>query len=304
MDKISNLMGEINCLREKEEQAKKLIDEMGGQYYLKYQEIAKAYQDFYARKTNKEFVLYNDFPKLDALRIYLSERNLFPLYEYGLLNVKELVEIIKHLYQFKSGNEYDILTMGAVERMGESHLYFMVGNNKTLEPYREYNGKFVNSYNLFNDINDRKKNLIIIDTDHDYRNLVNIECLTGDISDEPGLLNYFNEYERRYMPFGISNNKQIFSRNLRSSLNYSGGYKMKGIKDVMDFNIHPFDTYIAKVLISIVIYIRNNNIQELSNDDYNHIFGVLFGEKVDIVEDAKKDIPRQLIYVPNKKTNR
>ncbi len=72
----------------------------------------------------------------------------------------------------------------------------------------------------------------------------------------------------------------------------------------MDFDIHPLDTYIANVLISIVIYKRNNDIQELSSDDYNHIFSVLFGEKVNIVEEAQKDIPRKLIYVLNQKTGR
>lgn len=318
MDKITALTKEIEYWELKKEEAKKLIEKSEEQCNLKYGEIAQAYQDFYIRKTNKEFVLYNDFPSLDALKTYLCRLSgKFPLHEYGTLNIKELAEIIKYLYQFKTGKEYQIFTMGAVELDGEPvyggqvfsskpHLYLMIGNNKTLEPYSEYNGKFVNSNKLYLNIylDARGQSIINIEIDEDYKNSMGIECLTGHIFDKPGLLNYYNECYYQYMTFDASEKKQIFSSNIRSSLNYSGGYKIKGIKDVLDFNIHPFDTYIAKVLISIIIYKKNNNIQELSNDDYNHIFDVLFREKVNIIEDSKKDIPRQLIYVPNEKSGR
>lgn len=318
MDKITSLTREIEYWKNQSEEAKKLIEKAKQQCDLKYGEIAKAYQDFYTRKTNKEFVLCNDFPSLDALKMYSYRiSNNFPLHEYGILNVKELAEIIKHLYQFKTGKEYQIFTIGTVELEGEPvyggqvfsskpHLYLMVGNNKALEPYGEYNGKFVNSNKLYLNIflNARGRNIINIEADRDYHNSIGIECLTGHIFDESGLLNYYNECYQQYTTFKVSENKQIFSEYLQSSLNYSGGYKMKGIKDVMGFNIHPFDTYIAKVLISIIIYKRNNNIQELSNEDYNHIFGVLFGEKVDIVRDSKIDIPKRLIYIPNEKSGR
>lgn len=318
MDKITALTKEINYWENQKKEAKKLIEKSEQQCDLKYGEIAKAYGDFYTGKTNKEFVLYNDFPSLDALETYLCKiSGKFPLHEHGTLNVKELSEIIRHLYQFKTGKEYQIFTMGAVEIDSEPiyggrvysskpHLYLMIGNNKNLEPYSEYNGKFVNSDGLYLNIhlNAKGQNIINIEVDRDYHNPIGIECSTGHIFDKPGLLNYYNECYQQYMTFVASEKKQIFSSYLRSSLKYSGGYKMKGIKDVMDFNVHPFDTYIAKVLISIIIYKRNNNIQELSNEDYNHIFDVLFGEKVDIVGDSKVDIPKKLIYIPNEKSGR
>lgn len=316
MDKITTFNKEIDYWKNQREEAKKLIEKSEQQCDLKYAEIAKAYQDFYTKKTNKEFVLYNNFPSLDALDTYLLRTsNKFPLHEYGNLNVKELAEIIKYLYQFKTGKEYQIFTMGAVELDAEPvyggqvfsskpHLYFMIGNNKTLEPYSEYNGKFVNSDELYLNIyfNARGKSIINIEADSAYHKSMEIECSTGHIFDKPGFLNYYDEYSKQYMTFTPSKYKQIFSSNPRSSLNLSGGYKMKGIKDVMNFNIHPFDTYIAKVLVSIIIYKRNNNIQELSDEDYNHIFDVLFREKVDIVGDTKVDIPKRLIYVPNEKS--
>lgn len=318
MDKINALTREIEYLKKQKVEAKKLIENLKHQCDLKYGEIAKAYEDFYTRKLNKEFVLYNDFPSLDALETYLFRiSNKFPLHEYGSLNIKELAEIIKHLYQFRTGKEYSIFTIGAVELDGEPvyggqvysskpHLYYMIGNDKTLEPYSEYNGKFVNSNKLYLNIylHARGRNIINIEADRDYRNFAGIECLTGHIFDKPGLLNYYNECYNQYMTFETSDQKQIFSNNIRSSLNFSGGYKIKGIKDVIDFNIHPFDSYIAKVLISIIIYKRNNNIQKLSNEDYNHIFDVLFREKVDIVENSKVDIPKRLVYVPNEKNGR
>lgn len=317
MNKINALNKEIERLQEEKARAQEIIKMVDNQCNLKYGEIAKAYEDFYTSKVNKEFVLYEKFPSLSALEIYLRRvSDQFPLQDYGKLNIKELTEIIKHLYQFKTGKEYKIFTMGAVELDGSPvyggqvfssrpHLYFMVGNDKTLEPYQEYNGKFVNSDRLYLNVycHARGRNIINIEAEQDDYNL-GMECLTGHIFDKSNVINYFNECYHQYMNFQVSAKKQIFSDHIRSSLNFSGGYKKKGIKDVMDFILHPDDTYIAKVLISIVIYKRNNHIQDLSNDDYKHIFDVLFGEKVDIVENAKKDIPKQLIYVPNEKSGR
>lgn len=316
MDKITVLTKEIEYLKIEKENAKKLIEEADKQCDLKYGEIAKAYQDFYTRKTNKEFVLYNDFPSLDALDTYMCRiSRKFPLHEYGLLNVKDLAEIIKNLYQFKTGKEYQIFTIGCVEKhnvpvyggfefLSKPHLYLIVGNVKTLEQFGEYNGKLLNSEDVYRNIylDAQGKNIIAIEAGRDYNNEIGIECLTGDTNDVQHRLNYYDECYGVYSFFGADKEKQIFSSNIRSSLNYSGGYKIKGIKDVLDFIIHPFETYIAKVLISIIIYKRNNNIQELSNEDYNHIFDVLFGEKVDIVGSSKIDIPQKLIYVPDKKT--
>ncbi len=310
MNKINKLMKDIEYINLQKEEAKRKIKKFDSQCRLKFSEIAQSYQDFYMQKNNKEFVLYENFPNMKALEIYLSlNLNNFPLYEYGELNIKELVEIIKYLYQFRTDKEYHILTIGAVElcydawRKSIPHLYFLVGNDKTLEPFEEYNGKFINSNKLYLNVfcNARGQNIINIEAKEDYSNSIEIECLTRNETDVLGSINYYDGYYGQYDSFEVSEKKQIFSSNMRSSLNFSGGYKVKGIKDVMDFNIHPFDSFIAKVLISIIIYKRNNNIQEFSNDDYNHIFEVLYGEKVDIIGDSQKDFTRKLLYVPPRK---
>lgn len=318
MDRISTIDREIKELERQKEEAQKVINEASEQINLKYDELAKAYEDFYTRKTNKEFVYFKDFPKMDALDFYLHRiSKSFPLYDNGVFNIKELAEMIKHLFQFRTDKEFQILTIGAVELDGspvyggqvfssKPHLYFLIGDEKSLKPFKEYDGKFVNSNSLYSDIflDARGQNIIVIEAESAYPDTLGMECLTQQASDIKGHINYYNDCYRMYHTYGVSDKKQIFSYNLRSHLNYSGGYKIKGIKDVIDFIIHPFDSYIAKILISAAIYKRNNNIQELTGDDYNHIFDVLFGEKVDIIGDANKNIPKSLIYVPNEETNR
>ena len=311
MDEIYKLMKEKKALEQQRKNLELLIEENNLQYSSTIEDIAQAYQDFYDKKTNKEFVLYDRYPSIEVLKIYLRKSSQrFPLYDFGILNVKELAEIIKHVYQFKTGKEFEILTIGATEKHGtpvyggqtfslRPHLFFMVGNGESLSLFKEYNGMYVSSDKLYANIYLQAygRNIINIEVDRDYRNPLGIECLTGSLFDEKGNINYSDDQGNLYDTFDGSINKQIFSKNIVSNLNSS---KIKGIKDVLDFKIYPFDTYIAKILISIVIYKRNNQIQQLTKEDYNHIFDVLFGEKANIVEDVEKDIPRQLIYVPSK----
>lgn len=148
-----------------------------------------------------------------------------------------------------------------------------------------------------------KKDLINIDVERfgDRDKLLDIECLTGSIFDKSGKINYYNFAHDGYDIFEPNLEKQIFSTTIRSNLT-SSKYKTKGIKDAFSFQIHPSDSYIAKILISMVIYKRNNQLKDFSSEDYNHIFDVLYGESVDIIEDAKKDIPKQLRYIPGEKS--
>lgn len=311
MDIIYKLTKEKKALEQKKKDLELQIEQNNLQYRSNIENIAQAYQNFYDKKTNKEFVLYERYPSIESLKLYLREISWrFPLYDFGVLNVKELVEIIKHIYQFKTGKEFEILTIGATEKHGivfnysmQPHVYFLVGTEKSLGSFKKYNGMYVNSDRFYRDIYlytymfGYGKNLINIEIDSDHGNSLGIECLTGSLFDKKGKINYSDDQGTFYDTFDGSINKQIFSGNIISKLDDSD---FKGIKDVLDFDVHPFDTYIAKILISIVIYKRNNQIQQLTEKDYNHIFDVLFGEKVTILEDVEKDIPRQLIYVPGK----
>ena len=215
----------------------------------------------------------------------------------------------------KTGKEFDIVTVGTVEFHGtpvyggqtfsmKPHLHFIIGNDKTLEPFREYQGLFVNSDKLYTTIDLRAtgKDLVNIEVNQDYRTPLGIECLTGSLWDEKGTINYSDDCGSYYETFDASLYKQIFSSHIRSNWGFYS--KQKGIKDVMSFYLHPYDSDIAKILISIVIYKRNNQIKDLTEEDYNHIFDVLYKEKVDIIGASERDIPRTLTYVPNKKSGR
>ncbi|MDD4188015.1 MAG: hypothetical protein PHX04_04565 [Bacilli bacterium] len=296
-------------------EAEKLIIETAEEIKQKNQELAQCYQDFYQSKTKTEFVLYDKFPSADILELYV--RNIsdkFPLYNDGNLNVKEVAELIKHCYQFQKDSEYDVLTIGVNELEGSPvygglswsvnpHLYFMIGNNKTLAPYQEYNGQYVNEDKLYSQIylNAQRKDLISIELDSGYLfPKIDIECLTGNKEDIPGKINYYNSEARDYRHYDFGKLKNIFDYNLRNKVGQKGRYGYNGIKDVLDFRVHVSDTFLAKILISVCIYKRNNGISELSSEDYNHIFDVLYGEKVDIKGQSEIDIPKKLIYVPNK----
>ena len=127
---------------------------------------------------------------------------------------------------------------------------------------------------------------------------MDIECLTDETYDKKGSINYYNFTSNTYENFNVSAYKNIFGYNIRGKISHS---KFSGIKDVFDFDINYMDTYIAKILVSIIIYKRNNQILELTEEHYNHIFDVLFGEKVNMTASIEQDFPKSLVYVPHTK---
>ena len=109
----------------------------------------------------------------------------FPFQHYGILNVKELAEVIKYLYQFQKDKEYFIITVGMTESKvnpGENrmlvkpHLYFLIGNEKTLAPYQSYQGKYVESNELYQAISNssQESDFICIELDRDLNNSLGI----------------------------------------------------------------------------------------------------------------------------------
>ena len=98
MDRINRLSREIRQLEKSKKELEDLLKRSEKQQDIDRKEIAEAYEDFYNNKTNTEFVLYNRYPSIKALELYLqyiSDR--LPLYDFGKLNVKELAEIVKHI---------------------------------------------------------------------------------------------------------------------------------------------------------------------------------------------------------------
>ena len=72
MDEIYKLMKEKKALEQQKKNLELLIEENNLQYSSTIEDIAQAYQDFYDKKTNKEFVLYDRYPSIEVLKIYLS----------------------------------------------------------------------------------------------------------------------------------------------------------------------------------------------------------------------------------------
>ena len=297
------------------EKQKKELEEKLEKHKL---EAGASYENFFINKRNKEFVLYNRFPSSDLLSAYISEVDedfslKFPLFKYGYFNIKELAEIIKYCYQFQRGSEYDILTVGGSNyevfetycgktASIEPHLYFIVGNNKTLAPFKEFDGQYINDDSFHHKISPQtnKKDLIFLEAGRSYYPDIDIECLTGNENDVLEYVNFFDKNQDEYNRVQFSLNKNIYDEQIIDKVNIKGEYGYNGIKDILDFRVHISDTFLAKILVSISIYKRNNNIDKLITKDYNHIFEVLYGEKVYIKENTKTDIPKKLIYVPNK----
>lgn len=312
MDKFTQLKQELEKTKIEKENTQKHLEYLDTKEREIYSQIAASYQDFFEKKQNKEFILYEKFPSIEALNIYFSFHRSFPLHDEGKLNVIELAEVIKHLYQFKTGKEYHIFTVGATELDFEPiyggksnytrpHLNLLIGNENTLAPYQELNGVYSNDRKTHPQIYfAHGKDLINIEVEGYGDRPLKIECLTNNFADKTERINYYDIVEDEFITFVPSLDKNIFSSNIRGNLNCTH-YKTKGIKDALDFDIHPLDSYIAKVLVSMIIYKRNNHLDKFSSKDYHHIFNVLYGEDVDIIEEAKKDIPKQLRYIPDKK---
>ena len=148
MDKISRAKRELFFLKKEIQEEMQKYEEniafLNNCVGKTEQEMAQYYQDFFTKKRNKEFVLYGRYPGIDALELYVNKiSSEFPLYHKGNFNIKELAILIKHFYQFKRNKDYDVLTFGVNKNHGMSlydgqsfslqpHLYFVVGNEKTL----------------------------------------------------------------------------------------------------------------------------------------------------------------------------
>lgn len=320
MDKIRRLQEQRKRLEREQEILKNQIEKVEENINNSEKELANCYQEFFNKKQQKEFVLYERFPSRDVLECYYQEfGHRHPLSKYGELSVKEMAEIIKQLYSFEKQKNYHILTMGLTEEKESflrPYLYFLILSDKYYEELKEENNTFRNEkkFHYFLDYI-KKEDCISLQLERTFNpedNRIEIECLTNHHSDEPGAINYFDYKHdfnwRRYPELRYTSacyfkkTKQIFKFDIGwSAFDKTSIYRYKGIKDVLDFNIHLKDSFIAKVLISICIYKRNNGIVELTSDDYNHIFEILYGERVDIIGLAEKDITRSLTYVPNSK---
>lgn len=314
MDKFLKLKEEREKLEQQKKEAETLIQKCEEGIANKNKEMGRCYADFFKCQTHQDFKLYTRFPSKEALQMYFKYNAIFPLNEEGKFHANELAEMIKQFYSYQKQQEYQIFTIGVNEKKFNKdhgfdfyklvpHLYFLIGNEKILAPFLEYNGQFINKEDFFIWYVEyyREQNIISIPlkNSYDLENPLSIECFTSSKYDKKDKINYYDYICKEYERCIFSKNIDLFANDLSYRVLHTGLYGYNGIRDLFSFNIHKNDTFIAKILLSICIYKYNNGIKELTSEDYHHIFETLYGEEVDIIKEVEKDIPRSLKYVPS-----
>lgn len=265
------------------------------------------YTRYFMDKVSKKMILYDKFPSIDDILDYYFEKSFLadhPLGEYGKFDIKELLEVIKYLYSFYNGEEYNILTFGYLEKSiyhvqeGDfdelkPRLCFLVGNDKTLSDYREYQNLFLGLEKSF-DFSRKKESLVVLNPiEGTVSDTLGIYCKEeGQNINNSGLW-YYDYLSDEYMRVKYLNIYSLFCQNFYQRIN-----NYSGIEDTLSIRVHSVDQFIAKALISIIIYKKNLGKVNLTNEDYKYIFYQLFQDNsVNIKKSIERDIPKNLKYV-------
>lgn len=266
------------------------------------------YVNFFLSKNSKKMILYDKFPDLDTIIKYYSDtfwNNIHPLEEFGKFEIKELLEVIKLLYSIKRQENYKILTTGFLTPKFSKlldgslfelvpNIYFLVGNDKTLDDCFGYQNLFLEEVKDFQFAKKYTANFIAISPKQaTIRDTLDIscQCPNSDCGYYGGI-QYYDELVNNYNTTKYLSIINIFDDNFYNKIS-----RYSGIQDTLSFTIYPDDEFIAKVLLSIVIYKKNHHKQKLSNDDYRYIFYELFKENVNVEKEITKDFPKVLKYV-------
>lgn len=322
------ILEQIAGLTEKQKHYEKKAMECESQISALNYELINIWPNFLENCRNTDFFIQNKFPTTEEIIRYYNQDTKngisLPLYEYGYFDIKELLIIIKLLYSYKRDKEYEVLTFGNLhldhtgptdsDRSHNAYLRFLVGNDKTLEEFYQYNQCFFEENQKLHKMMCEysqirfagKSNMIVLTPNRSVEeNSLGISCegfgyygqkLTGDG------INYSDEWQKRDACAMFSDRYNIFSnyplvgltKHIRSR---------SGVGGLFDFPIGFRDGFISSVLMSIVIYKRNIGKVDLDNEDYHYIFYELFGEDVDIAKEVKKDIPPELRYVRKREIN-
>lgn len=296
---IKKLQEEKNLLLEQIRQYDILIKEKQALYN-------NLYAEFFYKKSTKDFILYEDFPSFDEIKAYYNEeRRIHPISSFGNFNIKELAQVIKLLYSFERQKEYQIFTFGNlsldhtgpedIDRELKPYLYFLIGDEENLDPYKEFNHTFSEQEYHYPFEKSKIQNLICLQPNKgDFQNTLEI------ISDYPyHFIKNGSNYNKNGINYYDDLNKiptcQTFAINTNIFSNYLP-IIYQGIQDTLNFPIYIDDRFIAQTLISIAIYKKNMGKFELSNEDYCYIFHELYGEDIDLKKEIEKDIPKTLKY--------
>lgn len=265
-----------------------------------------AYSSFFLGKDFNKMVLYDQFPKLDDIIDYYSSKGWnaeHPLKEYGKFDIRELMIVIQYLYSFYQNEEYQSMVFGYLEKQSykvaegvfeelKPNLYFVVGNEKSLEEYQDYQNCFLEESHGFDF---QRKNL----------HLIGIRAQEGTIKDQLGIRSeieyqsgngfcYYDCLREEYQTLKYLSQVNIFDDYFYKKIrNYSG------IEDTLSFSIHHEDDFIAKALISIAIFKKNHQKVHLTVEDYKYIFYEMFQDRsIHVEKEIERKVPKTLKYVP------
>lgn len=217
----------------------------------------EGYAAFFISKSDKKMVLYDKFPNLDQIISYYSKKTWnapHPLEDYGKFEVRELVEVIKTLYSIKKQREYQIFTMGYLEKNYYSllegkfqelipKLLFLIGNEDTLKTYQNYKNLFLGNACSFDSFNQSMPDLIaVFPREGTVRDTLGIQCKCPGFPDnyfEAGI-KYYDYVKEQYLVSKYLSNIQIFDSCFFQKVN-----SYKGIQDTLSFPIHLSDDFIA-----------------------------------------------------------
>lgn len=321
MDKITILQHEIEDLRKKQIELHSKYNEYQHEIVKRSQEMGYLIQQMQGQKPKRTtpFTLYTQCPSFKALCAFeMRGWKSLPYFAQGQFEVRELAEMIKQFYQFERERDYDIITIGIINRQEEvihkdlifketleslhPYLYFIIGRKDLVARFKVLDGHFINSEKLANVRNwiehAHGKNVITISVQSTDQLLhaLEIECLTDSIYNKPNHINYYDYLTDTHVSCLFNKYQQIIISDLRT-LKLNNVHHYKSNRDLINFEIYQEDNFIANILTSICLYKQQNKIWQLNRDDYQHIFEELYGEKVDIVNLAEQDRIRTLKYV-------
>ena len=295
-----------NLPKKKEDSKEKVSKQKEVSKHIESKTEKLAYSSFFAGKDLNKMVVYEQFPKLDDIIDYYSNKGWnaeHPLKEYGKFDIRELMIVIQYLYSFYQNEEYQSMLFGYLEKQAfrvaegifeelKPNLYFLVGSEKSLEEYQCYRNCFLESNHGFDF---QRKNL----------HLIGIPAREGTITDQLGIRSGIEHQKKNgfcyydYLKEEYQTLKYLSQVNIFDDCFYQKIRNYSGIEDTLSFSIHHEDDFIAKALISIAIFKKNHHKVRLTSEDYQYIFYEMFQDRsIRVEKEIERKVPKTLKYVP------
>lgn len=273
--------------------------------------LAKKYEEFYLERRNGDFVLYDEFPSAYSLLSYCElESHEHPLHEYAYFDVEELSYLIKRLYETNREGQYEIITVGNTKdrktvflnelKEINPELFIFIGEEKELRDFKKYRNKFINK-NLGIANYESTRDLCIIPLDSEPGYMKRLNLMTEFKNKEKYVLkenlHYYNRLVNTYLTKTFSSQINIF--NLVQAIGNEDPVRYGNLSSILALKLDGADNFIAKALVSIVMYKYDNKTHDLDKNDYDKITKTLFEKKENLKDKASKTYVKKLRYVPN-----